>query len=240
MFSLTVARSLTAAVTLAGVASHVGIATQNVYRGSTPAHVRHDIRDASARASLVFAQEMYGRDARRLRPAGWGSWHTSGGYRGDCAVFWRRDVWRLRRGYVVRLTNADTPRRPSNGRRWAAIAVLTGAETMAGVCVHMPTHAAPRGVYAAGVRRLRALLARLAERFGFVAVGGDWNRHYRHRPAFRGFVSRRPPRATGSGGGRIDYVYVRRPAGIAGIRVIGHTYSDHNGVRVRVRTGRHG
>lgn len=234
MFSLGVAVSLTAAV-LSGVASPVGIATQNVYRGSS--HVRHDIRQAAAGASIVFAQEMYGRDARRLRPAGWASWHPRAGYAGDCAVFWRRDLWRLRRAYVVRLTDTRTPHVPSNGHRRAVVAVLTGAETTAAVCVHMPTHGVPTAVYAAGVRRLAGLLARLSARFPFVAVGGDWNRNYRERPRFSGFTAARPPRVTGPKGGRVDYVYVRRPAHIARIRVIGNTYSDHNGVRVR--TGRH-
>lgn len=240
MFSLSLAGVLAAGV-LAGVAfpaygDEYGITTQNVRVTMDAAHARHDIRQAAARGSVLFTQEMGRRNARRFRPAGWSSTHAAGTYRGDCATFWDRDRWRLRRAYAVRIVDAET-RRPSNGHRFALVAVLTGAETLAAVCVHMPTHGASRGIYAAGARRLRALLARLSSRYARVAVGGDWNRHYVNRVRFPGFRAARPPAATGSGGGRIDYVYVRRPAHITRVRVIGHTYSDHNGVRVWVRNG---
>lgn len=239
----TIGNGIAAVIALTGVAppasAHIGITTQNIYRGLTPAHARHDVRQAAGAGSVVFAQEMFTRHARRLRPAGWAAAHMAGPYRGDCAVFYRRAVWRLRAAYVVPLTNAPT-RLPSNGHRRAIVAVLTGRQTWAGVCVHMPTQHAPTAAYAAGVRRLRALLARLSARFAFVAVGGDWNRGYWRRPRLPGFVAARPPRATGPHGGRVDYVYVRRPARIARVRDIGHTYSDHNGVRIWAGTGRHG
>lgn len=202
-----------------------GITTQNVRRGIAPAHVRHDVRQAAAAGSVLLTQEMGWRHPRRFRPPGWSVAHVGAGRRGDCATFYDRDVWRLRRSYVV----------PLPARRWALVAVLTGRHPLAAVCVHMPTHNVSRGVYWSGIDRLRPLLRRLSSRFRHVAVGGDWNNVYRTRARFRGFTSARPPAGTGPKGGRVDYVYVRRPAHIARVRIIRHTYSDHNGVRVWVR-----
>jgi len=241
MFSLSpvIGGTLITAAVLAGVApanADIGITTQNVRYSLPPVQARHDIRQAAGRGSVLFTQEMGRRQARRFAPAGWGVAHAAGTYRGDCATFYRRDVWRLRRAYVVRVVNVDT-RRPSNGHRWALVTVLTGAETMAAVCIHMPTHSVSRAVYRAGIGRVRTLLRRLSTRYRHVAIGGDWNNRYGTRARFRGFVSRRPPAGTGARGGRVDYVYVRRPARVAHISILRRTFSDHNGVRVWVRNG---
>lgn len=231
-----------AATVLIGVASpaysQYGVTTQNVRVGLPAPEARHDVRDAAAFGSVVFTQENGHRRARRFAPAGWGTAHAAGTYRGDCATYWRRDVWRLRRAYVVRILDVATPGEPSNGHRWALVAVLSHRQTWAGVCVHMPTPKAGRGAYRTAAANVRRLLARLSSRYaGRVFVGGDWNRRFSRRPAFGGYAARRPPGATHANGVRIDYVYVRRPAYAARIRVIGGTYSDHNGVRIWVRAG---
>jgi len=185
---------------------------------------------------------MSRRHAARFAPAGWRSVQATRprlGYRGDCATFYDASRWRLRTSYVVRLLDVRT-RHPSNGRRWALVAVLTGAQPLAAVCVHLPTHGVSRRLYGRAVDNLRPTLRRLSARYGHVVIGGDWNRHYRYRPRFRGFVAYRPPAGTGPHGGRVDYLYVRRPDAITGARVIRHTYSDHDGMRVRIaETGRH-
>jgi endonuclease/exonuclease/phosphatase (EEP) superfamily protein YafD len=80
--------------------------------------------------------------------------------------------------------------------------------------------------------RLRLLLSRL--HVPHVVVGGDWNRVWPLRAPLAGFGTREPPAATGSRGGRIDFLWWKG-AGERTIRVIGHTYSDHNGVRVGLR-----
>ena len=213
----------------------IGITTQNVRVTLPPAQARHDVRQAAARGSVLFAQEMGRRGAGRFRPAGWGSAQAAGPFRGNCATFYNRHVWRLRSWRAVRLLDENLPAHPPQGHIWALVTVLTGAETLAGVCVHMPTKRAGDGVYAPALRRLRALLARLSSRYPRVVVGGDWNRDYSRRPALAGFRAARPPAPTHSPGVRIDYIYAHRPAHIARVRVIGRTYSDHNGVRVWVR-----
>jgi len=228
-----------ALIAVSAPASALVVTTQNVYRGLGPINARHDIRQAAAGGSVVFAQEMSGRRAGRFAPAGWRAAQAPRprlNNRGDCATFYDAGVWRLRRSYVVPLLAADTHYRP-NGHRWALVAVLTGAEALAAVCVHLPTHGVPRRLYWLSVARLRPVLQRLAGRFPHVVVGGDWNNPFPTRARFRGFVCVRVPRATGPKGGRPDYVYVRRPDRITGGRVIGGTYSDHNGMRVRIGGG---
>jgi hypothetical protein len=245
MFSLGMISGTLTATVLFGVASpayadNYAVTTQNVRVTLGPAHARHDIRQAAARGSVLFTQEMSRRNAARFRPAGWGSAHAARprvNNRGDCATFYRRSAWRLRRSYVVPLVNTYTPHVPTNGQRWALVAVLTGREALAAVCVHMPTHAVSRRLYWAGIGRLRTLLARLSARYPRVIVGGDWNNGYPTRARFRGFVARRPPAATGPRGGRVDYLYTRRPARIARIGTIRRTFSDHNGMRIWVRNG---
>jgi len=127
MFSLSpvIGGTLITAAVLAGVApanADIGITTQNVRYTLPPVQARHDIRQAANRGSVLFTQEMGRRQARRFAPAGWGVAHAAGTYRGDCATFYRRDVWRLRRAYVVRVVDVAT-RRPSNGHRWALVTV---------------------------------------------------------------------------------------------------------------------
>jgi len=219
-------------IAIGAPAPAVVVTTQNVRYTLGPAHTRHDIRHAAAGGSVVLAQEFRYRHAARYRPAGWGAVQASRPRvlnRGDCAVYWDRAVWRLRRAYVVPVT--DYPAR--NGHRRALVAVLTGRHTLAAVCVHMPTHKVPRPAYWRGIGRLRVAVERLAARYRHVIVGGDWNNPYSTRARFPGFATVAPGIGTGARGGRVDYLYVSRPDSITGHKVITGTYSDHNGMRVR-------
>ena len=231
MFSRMAIAPIAAVLVLAGVASasaDTGVTTQNVRVGLPAWQARHDIRHAARFGSVVLAQEMHKRRAAAFAPAHWGTAQATRARvrnRGDCAIYWRRDRWRLRRAYVVPVTRGVT----RNETRYAQIAVLTGRQTMAAVCVHMPTARAPTAVYRAGIGRIRALLGRLA-RFPHVVIGGDWNRAYSRRPRLPGYVAGRPPRG-------VDYVYARRPDTVSRVRVIRPTFSDHNGIRTWVRDG---
>ena len=209
------------------------VTTQNVQLGMTPAHVRHDIRHAAEYSSVVMTQEMFYRHAARYAPPGWGTAHWIGRPRGDCAVYWDRDRWRLVGSYVVPITWATFPR----GHRTALVTVLRGhGVTVGAVCVHMFTHTLFRPLaWGNGVRRVSALAARLRARWGHVVIGGDWNRNWLDRPRIGPrFVSARSPADTGPKGGRPDFVYWAGARRTAPVRVIRGTYSDHNGTRYRL------
>lgn len=216
------------------------ITTQNVRVTLPPREATHDIRQAARHSSVVMTQEMKHRQAWRFRPAGWGSSHAPSmpGVRridrGDCATYWDRSRWHKLRAYAVPITYAPF----KHGHRWALVTILRSvprpAVRLAVVNVHMVTRTLDRrAVFARGVSRLRALVAVLRAEIGPVVVGGDWNRRYLLRARFRGLDSQRPPRGTIPNGGRIDYVFTT--GRVAGVRVIGRTYSDHNGVRFRLR-----
>lgn len=131
---------------------------------------------------------------------------------------------------MVRLT--DAPFRA--GTRYALITRLKGqGTTLAVVCVHLITKSlARRAVYAHGMDRLRSALSGLTA--AHVIVGGDWNRVWPKRAPLHGYRTHEPPAPTGARGGRIDYLWWKG-ARERTIRVVGHTASDHQGVRVRLR-----
>lgn len=237
--------SAVAAAVLAAVS--LTVTTQNVRVSLPPAQARHDIAQAAEHSSLVVTQEMGKRHARRFAPAGWGTAHFSGLSRGDCATYWKRDRWTLRRSWAVQLTAADGFR---HGHRWALVTVLRDHQTtVALVCLHMITRALDRRpVYRRGIGRLAQLLTRLHSHWPHVLVGGDWNLawgtdHQLRLPGFpavrlpaHGMRSWAPSRATGPQGGRVDFFYWRRHAiTCTGLRIIGHTYSDHQGTRIHLR-----
>lgn len=221
------------------------VTTQNVRVGLPAGQARHDIAQASQRSSLVLTQEMQGRQARQLAPPGWGVAQYPGGMRGDCATYWQRASWHLRRTpRLVQLTAAGF----HHGHRWALVTVLrplagfvkspdkTG-QTVAAVCLHMPPRWVDRrAVYAAGMTRLRQLLTFLEAHWPLVLVAGDWNRPWLLRAPLVGMASWVPPHITGPKGGRPDYLYAHGLRA-TGVRVIGPTYSDHQGTRYHL-TGR--
>jgi endonuclease/exonuclease/phosphatase family metal-dependent hydrolase len=220
------------------------LTTQNVRVGMPPDHVHHDINQAAAHSSVLFTQEMGLRHARRFAPRGWGTAHFAGIRRGDCATYWDRREWRLVKAWPVPVTWATF----RAGHRWALVTVLRGhGTTVAAVCVHMVTRARSRPMaYGNGTERLAALVDRLRARHRHVVIGGDWNLPYRYGPRHRypwpvmprhGMSSMRPPRPTGSNGhgGRIDYVWTARGMRQVGSHIIGNTYSDHQGNRIKVR-----
>lgn len=206
------------------------LTTQNVKVTLPPDKAAHDIRQAAQYSSVVFTQEMFYRDAGRFAPAGWGSAHHPGRNRGDCATYWDRDVWQRLAAFLVPITWATF----KHGHRWALVTVLRGhGVTVAAVCVHLITRFRFHPIATRnGTRRLAALTARLRDRWGRVVIGGDWNRPFSRRPDFPGFRSGWPPRGTGPRGGRPDYVLTTRP--VEAVHVVGHTWSDHNGVRYRL------
>jgi hypothetical protein len=216
------------APTIATVA--IAIATQNVYVGLPPDRARHDIRQATAQSSIVLTQEMGSRHAREFAPRGWAVAHRLGPWVGDCATFYDTSVWRRRDWWTFPITKSDAF---PGGHRFGLVTVLHGhGTTVAAVCVHMITQPRNRpDVEAAGVRRLRAQLAALRATYPHVVVGGDWNRAFSWRPFLPHMRATRPPRPTHSPGVRIDYIYAETPRTVRRIAVIGHTYSDHNGVR---------
>ena len=197
------------------VAAVLTITTQNVRVGLPPPAVHHDINQAAQHSSIVFTQEMGERRAARFAPKGWGTAHHAGLRQGDCATYWDRSVWKERRSFVTLLTDAPF----KAGLRYALTTVLhlrgDPTVTMAAVCVHMITKSIPRRAwYARGMDRLRALLTRM-ERYPY--------------------GSKEPPSATGGRGGRVDYFWWQRlNIDYRSIRVIHHTFSDHNGVRMRL------
>ena len=219
---------------LAGVlvALVLTVTTQNVRVGMSPEHSHHDINQAAAHSSILFTQEMGLRRAARFAPQHWGTSHHAGLRQGDCATYWDRRVWSERRSYITRLTHA--PFRAGTRYALTTILHLRGhpGVTIGAVCVHMITKSlARRAVYANGMDRLRAMMSRIPYR---VVVGGDWNRTFPRRAPLSGFRTLGPHRPTGVHGGRIDYIW-GRDARPRHIRVIGHTWSDHNGVRYQFR-----
>lgn len=220
--------SAIAAATLAVLA----LTTQNVRQGLPPDQARHDIHQAAARSSVVVTQEMGRRQASHFAPGGWGTAHFRGLRRGDCATYWQRSSWRIVGHPQLRqLTYA--PFRA--GHRFALATVLRGHGTrVAVVCVHLITRWLDRrAVYAAGMRRLGHWLTQLRQRWPHVVVGGDWNRPWDRRASFAGFTSEPPSKATGPLGGRIDYLDWHQ-ASWRSSQVVGHTFSDHQGFRVRL------
>jgi hypothetical protein len=221
-------------LSLAAPASAVTVTTQNVRRGLPLAEARHDIRQAAEFSSVVFTQEMHNRRASRFAPARWGASHYGPGSRGDCATFWDRDVWRLVSSWPVRISHE--PFRA--GTRWALVTVLRRVGRpdirLAAVNVHLFTHTVfrPRA-WRRAMARIRDVGERLVARYPAVVMGGDWNRTWGRRATFPGFVSAEPPRRTGPKGGRVDYVFWHGLR-FRGIRVIGGTFSDHEGTRVRL------
>ena len=218
---------------VAVVVTVLTITTQNVRAGMPPERVRHDVHQAAEQSSVVFTQEMFYRRAAAFAPSGWGTAHHAGNRKGDCATYWDRSRWRERRSFVTLLTNAPF----HTGLKYALTTVLHlrghPRVTMAAVCVHMMTRSIPRRAwYARGMDRLRDLLSRL-DRYPYVVVGGDWNRGWPQRARIAGYDSKKPPEATGGQGGRIDYFWWQRlNIDYRSIRVIGHTFSDHNGTRM--------
>jgi endonuclease/exonuclease/phosphatase family metal-dependent hydrolase len=225
------------------------VTTQNVRVGLPADQVRHDVGLASRHSTIVLTQEMRGRHARFYAPAGWGAAQLGRGMRGDCATYWKRSAWELRRAWLVPLTRATFLR----GHRWALVTVLRGAQaTVVTVCLHMAPRALDRRPsYRHGMAQLAALVDRLRRHWRYVLVGGDWNRawgadHSQRLVGFpavalprHGMRSWAPPRATGPKGGRPDYFYWRSPAIRAtSLHVIGHTFSDHQGARIHLRLAR--
>jgi hypothetical protein len=200
------------------------ITTQNVRHTLPAPQARHDIHQAARHGSVLVTQEMGKRHAAGLSPPGWGSAHFLGPRRGDCATFWKRSSWHLVRSWVRPLTFA--PFRA--GHRWAQVTILRGhGTTVAVVCVHLVT----RGhwpTYRRGIVRLQRLLASLQQ--PQVVVGGDWNaarwRAHLRWPCTHSW--RTGPRA-----GRDDRLCWHH-AHLRSQRLLGHTYSDHDGVRARL------
>lgn len=200
------------------------LTTQNVAHSLSTDHARHDVHHAAERSSVVLAQEMGHRHAAHLAPAGWGTAHASGTMRGDCATYWDRQRWHLVRSWVRQLTYA--PFRA--GHRWAQVTVLRGrGTTVAVVCLHLVTRG-HRATYRRGITRLHHLLAALPQRH--VVVGGDWNApRWRVRLAW----PCTGPFHTGPHGGEDDRLCWRRASHLASW-VVRRTYSDHEGMRVRL------
>jgi hypothetical protein len=219
-------------------ADRVTVTTQNVRYTLDRDRARHDIRQAAEHSSIVLAQEMRYRVARRFAPPGWGTAHVRvtgpTANRGDCATYWSRDVWTFVRRWTVPISAAPF----RNGHRWALVTILRGNGTrLAVVNVHTFTltrSSSRRALYARSMGRVRDLLDGLRQRNDAVIVGGDWNRTYDLRVKFgQPWRTSDPPRPTGSRGGRIDYLrWVAPDFRPLSVRVIGDTYSDHNGVRV--------
>jgi hypothetical protein len=221
-------------LSLAAPAHAVTVTTQNVYVGLPRAEARHDIRQAAQFSSVVFTQEMGHRRASRFTPAHWAVVHFRGTWRGDCATFYDRRVWRVVRAHTFRVS--AEPFRA--GHRWALVTVLRHVgrpgSRLATVNVHAFTHTIFRPVaWRRAVTTIRDVADGLAARYGRVVMGGDWNRTWDRRGRFPGFASAEPPRQTGPKGGRVDYVFWHGER-FRGIRVIGRTYSDHDGTRVRL------
>ena len=216
----------------APAASAVTVTTQNVKYTLPPAQAHHDINQAAEFSSILFTQEMGLRHARAFAPKGWGTAHAKGVHRGDCATFWDRDRWRLVRWRTFTTSNGSF----RNGHRFGLVTVLRDSATeIATICVHMPTgwrtSSQRRIAYADGMANVRAVAHRLVDRYHRVVVGGDWNRIWGRRAPLSGFRTRRPPQGTGHG--TIDYFWWHG-ARFVRQRVIGHTYSDHQGVRLHV------
>lgn len=206
--------------------------TQNVYVGLGPAKARHDLRQAASGGSIVVAQEMMNRRASRFAPSGWGAAQVRGPQRqrGDCATYWDRSVWSL-----VSYRDWWLSREPfRHGYRWGLTTVLRERATgrkLNVVCLHLFTRGAHRlPALRRAMHRLTDVLSRLS---GPRMVGGDWNVRSRVkavRSALRRSYDTHPPR-----GSLIDYWWFgSRTLRLQSVRCLCSTYSDHNGVRVRL------
>jgi hypothetical protein len=200
-------------------------------------HARHDILQATEHSSVVVTQEMAFRHAQRFAPSGWRSAHFAGLRRGDCATYWNRDLWRLHSAWTRQITWASF----RAGHRFALATTFHGVGPMKGrrlavVCVHSITKSLARNAtFNRGMNRLGDLLSALRDRYRYVVVGGDWNRVWSKRRQFAGMGSASPSRSTGPRGGRVDYFeWTTPPMRYAGSRIIGNTYSDHNGTRIHL------
>ena len=218
------------------VAIALTITTQNVRVGMPPDHAHHDINQAAQNSSVVITQEMGLRRASRFAPSGWGTAHVAGLRQGDCATYWDRAVWRERSHWVRQISNA--PFRA--GTRYLLVTTLRHVQaphvTLAAVCVHSITRSEHRRpVFIRAMGKVNATLQNLSVNHRYVVVGGDWNRIWSQRARFPGFRSVSPLRATGPKGGRVDYFEWSRHVGLRGERIIGNTFSDHNGVRMHLR-----
>jgi hypothetical protein len=219
---------------LAAPAEAVTVTTQNVYVGLSRPHARHDIRQAAQHSSVVLTQEMGHRRAARFAPAGWGVVHFRGTWRGDCATYYDRARWRVVRAWPFRVSSASF----RAGHRWGVVTVLRHVgrpgSRLAVVNVHLFTRTIFRPVaWRRAMGRIGGVTGRLVARYPRVVMGGDWNRTYGRRARFPGFSSAEPPRRTGPKGGRVDYLYWHGDR-LDGLRVIGGTFSDHDGTRVRL------
>lgn len=221
----------------AGGSDAFTITTQNVKVGMTPAHSRHDIDQAAEHSSIVITQEMDYRAGRDYHPSGWGWAHHGprGSDRGDCETFWDRAVWRVEKSWVTPISFESF----RHGHRWALTTILknrVSKDELAMVCVHLFTKTMiRRAAYVRAHNHIAPLLQSLKQHYPYVVIGGDWNRNWKDRMRFTGFASRMPPHPTGGNGkgGRIDYFqWWKRTLGTTSGRVIGNTYSDHQGFRV--------
>lgn len=243
-------------------ATRVAVTTANVLVRLPPARARADLRHATTGATIVAGQENWTRRAARIAPRGWRAFQPARP-RPACrglATWWRRDTWRLVRGWARVVWPGAVP----FAVRCVSVVILRHRGTglvLPVVDAHMPpgvdSSGSPRpgararvALYARGLVRVRAVAARVRDRFGVAVLAGDWNVSYpedraRQWPGFPyAMLHRRwdtswaakfgPLGRPTHGWRRIDAVWwsESRRVRLVASHTIGRTWSDHNFLRV--------
>ena len=246
----------------------VTVTTANVKVTLGPAQARADVARATGSSSVVLLQEFWKRRAASYVPAGWNVFHPSTPTAGcrDNAIAWRRDTWRLVRGYGFRVHYVA-----GLVGNCVAVAILehrTTGQLLPVIGVHMLPHVEVAGhprdlprvfTYHAAIDRLYTRANLVWEKRGRVLLGGDWNvdgpadgrvrsglfpwRHF--HSLFDSAWGTLPATAPTLGRRRIDGFWWSDNADVPGAahvrpvaaRTVRGTYSDHNFERVTFRLG---
>jgi hypothetical protein len=229
------------------------VTSQNVRVTLGPAQARHDVTAAATGADLVLLQEFNHRRATRFTPAGFGTWQGPRGPRAETPLMWRTSSLSLLAARTVLLHRSQLFPSATRYATVARFSIRRSGHCLLIVNLHMVPHIdkggylthAPR---AALVRRAVAVIAELARGAPrcTALVGGDWNVDYWHdaqvrQPAMpyatmRAIGYRAQWSALRNGRPTLGRRYVdtlwSRHAGLAWQQVRGHTYSDHQQVRL--------
>jgi endonuclease/exonuclease/phosphatase (EEP) superfamily protein YafD len=229
------------------------VTSQNVRVTLGPAQARHDVTAAATGADLVLLQEFNHRRATRFTPAGFGTWQGPRGPRAETPLMWRTSSLSLLAARTVLLHRSQLFPSATRYATVARFSIRRSGHCLLIVNLHMVPHIdkggylthAPR---AALVRRAVAVIAELARGAPrcTALVGGDWNVDYWHdararQPAMpyasmRAVGYRAQWSALRNGRPTFGHRFIdtlwSRHAGLAWQQVRGHTYSDHQQVRL--------
>jgi endonuclease/exonuclease/phosphatase family metal-dependent hydrolase len=229
------------------------VTSQNVRVTLGPTQARHDVTAAAAGADLVMLQEFNHRRAVRFTPVGFSTWQGPWGPRAETPLMWRTSSLSLLAARTVLLHRSQLFPSATRYATVARFSIRRSGHCLLVVNVHLVPHIEKSGYLthaprAALVRRAMAVIAGLARGAPrcTALVGGDWNVDYWRdarvrQPAMpyatmRAVGYRAQWSALRNGRPTLGRRYVdtlwSRHAGLAWQQVRGHTYSDHQQVRL--------